>query len=126
MQVRALVPNEDRLLKTGMLMNVHLKAQPRQAVVVPEKAIVSLGSNHYVFKVVEKEGNKVPKRTEVKLGTRYPGEVEVKEGLKAGEVIVVDGTMKVMGAAQVTITAMDEGDKPLEELINGHGEKGQK
>ena len=42
--VRAEVPNADRLLRPGMLMSLDVILAPRQAVVVPEIAVLQVGS----------------------------------------------------------------------------------
>lgn len=96
--VRALLPNDERLLKPGLLMNVEIEASPRQAVTIPEKALISEGQNHFVFVVAD---NKAEKR-QVKLGARSPGIVEVLEGLQIGEAIITQGLMSVRNGVTVT------------------------
>src|SRR5690606_8602746 len=49
--VRADVPNADGLIKPGMLMSVELMTQPRQAVVIPELALIQVGMRQSVFRV---------------------------------------------------------------------------
>ena len=44
-------------------------------------------------------------QVDVKLGQRRGGEVEVVEGLAAGDRIVVDGTVKLRGGARVVEAA---------------------
>lgn len=95
--VRAVLPNEDRRLRPGMFLEVSLLGEPRPAVVVPEQAIVPRGERHYVYRV---EGN-VAARTEVELGVRRPGSVEIVAGLAAGDLVIVEGTQKVADAAAV-------------------------
>jgi membrane fusion protein (multidrug efflux system) len=54
----------------------------------------------------------------VSIGNRRPGEVEIVEGLEAGEFVVVDGTLRARPGQPVTITAVDGGDEPLARLLN--------
>ena len=61
------------------------------AVVVPEEAVVSEGLRQIVYPVKD---NKVERRV-IRIGQRQGGKVEVVEGLKAGETIVVLGVQRV-------------------------------
>ncbi|MNC92709.1 hypothetical protein D3C83_91810 [compost metagenome] len=45
----------------------------------------------------------------VELGLRRPGEVEIKQGLAAGDTIIVDGQLRLRDGAAVTVLA----DKPV-------------
>ena len=89
--VRALVPNDDGLLRPGMYVNVSLAREEYDALVVPEEALVPEQSRQYVFVV---EDGRVARR-EVQIGRRTPGRVEVTAGLEEGERIIVEGTQKV-------------------------------
>ena len=94
--VQARVPNPDRRLRTGMLLTVELAGRPRDAVAVPEKALLAYADKQYVF-VLQDDGT-VAQRG-VTLGEREAGWVEVADGLKEGDTIVVDGTMNLRDGA---------------------------
>ena len=79
----------------------------RQALVIPEIAVVQVAQEAHVF-VVQADGT--VKQRIVELGARRAGEVEVVEGLAAGERIVVDGTVKLRDGARVTETPADSGE----------------
>lgn len=113
-RVRALVPNPDRLLKPGMLMLVDLLGNPRETLMIPEEALVPLGDQQFVF-VVNDVNEAV--RTEIKTGSRRPGEVEVVDGLQAGDKVITHGTLKVKPGKPVTIIAVDDGSLSLPELL---------
>jgi membrane fusion protein (multidrug efflux system) len=77
-----------------------------QAMAVPEEAIVPQGGRQFVIQVmpvgsVPAAGPLPPntewvsKRTEVKLGIRRPGRVEVLEGLNPGDTVVVAGQQRL-------------------------------
>ncbi len=104
--MRAEILNVDRALRPGMLLTVRIFQPERQAVVVPEIAIVQIARDAYVFRV--KADNSV-ERVAVKMGLRRAGEVEVISGLTAGERIVVDGTGKLRPGASIR----DVGTKPV-------------
>jgi membrane fusion protein (multidrug efflux system) len=89
--VRALVPNSDGVLKPGMFLNVKLSRDARDALMIPEAALMPEQSRQFLY-VVE-DGRAV--RREVRIGGREPGKVEVLAGLKAGDHVIVEGTQKV-------------------------------
>jgi len=95
--VRATVPNREGLLKPGMFMTVTVSGDRRPALVVPEEALVPEQARQFVYVV---DAGKVAKR-EVTLGRREPGYVEITEGLAAGDVVVVEGTLKLRDGAAV-------------------------
>ncbi len=90
--VRAIIPNPDLRLRPGMLMTVAVEAAPRTAAVVPDLALVGQGDRSFVYLL--EDDNRV-RRTEVRTGVRRDGKVEIREGLAAGQRIVVEGTVKV-------------------------------
>ncbi|MBM0107267.1 efflux RND transporter periplasmic adaptor subunit [Steroidobacter sp. S1-65] len=95
--VRAELPNPKGELRPGMFMTVRMQGQETPALLVPEAAIVPEQGRTFVF-VVE-NGEAV--RREVKLGKRRPGEVEVLEGLKEHERVVVEGTQNLRDGGPV-------------------------
>ena len=115
-RVRAMLPNADRVLKPGMLMQVELLKQPRDALMVPEEALLPLGDRQYVLLVDRDDGDKVVRR-EVTIGGRRPGEVEIVAGLQAGEQVITHGTLKVRPGEQVVIGTVDDGSRKLPELL---------
>lgn len=115
--VRAIIPNESGVLKAGVLMTVEVLKNERQAVVLPEQAIIPHGRDTHVLVVDRKAEAPVAERRDVKLGTRVGGEVEILEGLKAGEFVISDGTLRVRPGQKVSITAIDNGGEPLVKLL---------
>jgi len=123
-RVRALLPNPERILKPGMLMQVELLKQPRETIIIPEEALLPLGDRQYVLLVDKADGNRVARR-EVSIGGRRPGEVEVVAGLQPGDQVITHGTLKVRPGDQVVIGAVDDGSRPLHELLESFGGSGQ-
>jgi len=95
--IRADLPNEEGLLKPGMFLTVRLAGQSRTRVLVPEAALVPEGDRQNVYLV--RDGRSW--RTDVVVGRRLRGEVEILEGLRAGDKIVVEGTQKVAHGGRV-------------------------
>lgn len=96
--VRALLPNEEQRLRPGMFLTVNLLREDVTALMVPEQAIVPEQARQFVL--VLGAGNVVEKR-EVHTGRRRPGQVEVLDGLREGERVVVEGTQKAMPGSPV-------------------------
>lgn len=114
--VRALLPNGDGLLRPGMLMRVALSLNAREALMLPEEALIPQGDKHFVLVVDEAASNAVVRR-EVSIGARQPGRVEITQGVKLGEKAIVHGTTRVKPGDQVAIAAVDDGSIPLNELL---------
>lgn len=100
--VRGEFPNESRMLRPGMLMQVTLVRPPRQALLVPEIAIVQLGNSSFVYRV---RADSTVERADVLVGNRRNGMAEVVSGLEPGDEVVVDGTGKLRVGAKVEVTA---------------------
>lgn len=113
-QVRALIPNPERNLKPGVLMQVELLRNPRDTLVVPESALLQQGRDHFVMRVGKDD--KV-ERVRVRIGARRPGQAEAVEGLAAGDLVITHGNDKVRPGQAVRIQAMDDGTRPLAELL---------
>lgn len=116
--VRAILPNPERLLKPGLLMHVTLLKNPRDALVIPEEALIPSGRVNHVLVVDRSIAAPVAQRRQVITGSRRPGEVEIVEGLEAGEFVVVDGTVRARPGQPVTIIAEDGGGETLVHLLN--------
>lgn len=97
-RVRARLPNTDGRLRPGMFLTVRVSREPRPGLVVPEQAVIPERGDMFVYVVT---GGQVERRTIV-LGRRSRGEVEVLEGLAAGERVIVEGTQKVRPGVAVT------------------------
>ncbi|MFC0677027.1 efflux RND transporter periplasmic adaptor subunit [Lysobacter korlensis] len=97
--VRGDFPNPERLLRPGMLMEVTLSQAERRALLVPEIAVVQVGSDSFVYRV-KPDGS--VERADVRTGARREGQVEITSGLAAGDRIVVDGTGKLRPGAKIS------------------------
>jgi len=100
--VRADFINTDHALRPGMLLDVRMFRPERQAVVIPEIAVVQVGRDSFVFRV---KPDHVVERVDIVSGARRSGVVEIREGLKPGERIVVDGTGKLRPGLKVEDSA---------------------
>lgn len=98
--VKAEAPNADRQLQGGMFIEAALATETRPgAVIVPEEAVLPLQGTNHVWVV---QPDSTVTRREVTLGVRQPGEVEVREGVTAGEPVVVGGLERLQEGAPVS------------------------
>ncbi len=97
--VRAVLPNPDRALPAGMFMHLELVVASRVALVVPEEAILVTGDRAFVFAVHDGRA----RRSEVVLGQREVGRVEIVEGLETGTLVVVEGVQRVRDGMPVEV-----------------------
>lgn len=102
--VRAQVPNRDGKLKPGMFMTVRLLHGRGKTMVLPEQALVPERDKQFVFGV--RDGKAV--KTEIVVGRRRPGEVEVLQGLSVGDEVIIEGTQKVRDGVAVRIAPSGE------------------
>ncbi|WP_299792686.1 efflux RND transporter periplasmic adaptor subunit [uncultured Shewanella sp.] len=98
--VRAEIPNTEHRLLPGMLMKVKLIKQSREALILPESAIIPIQGRHYVYLVNEED---VVIKREVALGLRKRGWVEVLKGVELGEQVVIRGILKVRPGDKVKV-----------------------
>lgn len=96
--VKASVPDPQRLLKPGMFIEASVATETRpDAVVIPEDAVLPLSGADYVWAVADGKAT----RRQVTLGIRVPGFVEVRDGVTAGEQVVVGGLERLFEGAPV-------------------------
>ena len=89
--VVAELPNEDGALKPGMFLQVEIDRRREGVVLAPESSLVPRQGRQFVFVVAEGRAEE----REVKLGSRLPGQVEIVNGLDAGEEIVTQGVQRL-------------------------------
>lgn len=100
-----IVANYDRRFTPGMFVRVQLPVgPPHAAVLITDRAIGTDQGNKFVF-VVDKE-NKASYRP-VKLGVIYEGLRVIEEGLKAEDLVVVNGILRVRPGAVVAPKLVD-------------------
>jgi len=102
--LRARVANPEARLRPGMFARVQLQLGVREkAVWIPEAAIVPRGQDSYVFRVAGGKAELVKVRT----GARKVGEVEILDGVAAGDLVVTEGTQKIGPGAAVVLMGAD-------------------
>jgi membrane fusion protein (multidrug efflux system) len=91
--VRAVVPNPEGLLVPGGIVGVTVeRGAPRSALVVPQAAVQLDQAGRYVLVV---DAAKKVELRRVKTGVEDGRDIVVSDGLKEGELIIVEGIQKV-------------------------------
>ena len=101
--VRAHIENTDRALRPGMLLTVEVVTAERMALVVPEGAVFQVQNRAYVYGA---DGD-VARQLQIDVGGRRFGVVEVLGGLAEGDLIVIEGIVKLRDGAKMRYDAKD-------------------
>ena len=76
----------------GSLLEVAIKYNERNSLSIPDTSVILEGNKVYIYKVNNKN---ITKKTEILIGNRSEGYLEIKSGLKEGDIIVAEGLKKV-------------------------------
>lgn len=100
-KVLATLPNEEGRLRPGLFARVSLQLETIQdALMVKEEALVPRGNAQLIYTLIDGKVNIAP----ATLGLRERGRVQVVQGIKAGDIVVTAGQMKLRpGAAAVPV-----------------------
>jgi membrane fusion protein (multidrug efflux system) len=98
-RVRAVMPNPDLVLPAGMFMTISVVLDSRDAMMIPEAAVIFEGSKSFVYLVKDDKAF----RRDVQLGQRRSNLAEVITGLEAGDMVVQRGTQSLRDGAGVKI-----------------------
>lgn len=88
------------VLRPGMLLMVTLRLGEYETLLLPEKAVFSVGEMQYAF--IYNEDGTVTRR-EILLGHRTNGKAEILNGISAGEKIVNEGVSKLTDKMKVEV-----------------------
>jgi membrane fusion protein (multidrug efflux system) len=98
------VDNPQHLLHAGQFARVQVSQQvDPNAIVLPQRAILDQQGQNYVW-IVDAEGK--AQQREVHMGLRLGGDWQVQQGLKAGEVVIVDGVQRLKPGTPVKATPL--------------------
>jgi RND family efflux transporter MFP subunit len=98
LRLRAELPNEKGLLKTGMAIMVTLEFNPGEELAVPNLAVQWDRRGSFVWKIVDG----AVRRSDVAIIRRQSGIVVLKGQVAAGDKVVVEGLLRLREGAKVT------------------------
>jgi|CXWL01.1.fsa_nt_gi membrane fusion protein (multidrug efflux system) len=108
-RVRAMLPNRDEALRPGMLLTVEVRSNPREALAIPEIAILDQADGAFVFRVTAQGSAPTADRVRVQIGQRSGGMAEVLQGLSEGELIVTEGVQSVRPGQPIRVGGGERG-----------------
>jgi membrane fusion protein (multidrug efflux system) len=112
--VRAHVPNADHALRPGMLLTVKVLTAQHVALVVPESAVFQVQNRAYVYRVEDY----VAHQLQVEVGSRHFGTAEILSGLTDGDLIVVEGIVKLREGIKVRYES-EGGNAEVSQRLDG-------
>ena len=89
---RVKINNENFELIPGSLLEVIVNYNERNSLSIPDTSLMIEGSKTYVYKVSE---DNMTNKTEIIIGIRSKGYIEIVSGLSEGDSIVAEGLKKV-------------------------------
>lgn len=90
--LRAVFNNPNGLLHSGSTGNIIIPIEIKNHIIVPAAAVKQLQTVHQVYKVVQKDGQRVAEGTNIEIAPYNTGkEFIVLSGLKVGDEIIADG-----------------------------------
>jgi len=89
---RVIIQNENSELIPGSLLEIDVNYNERNSLGIPDTSMMVEGSKYFVYKVSE---DNIANKTEIEIGIRNNGFIEIVSGLDEGEIIVAEGLKKV-------------------------------
>ncbi len=109
-KARIELSNPGRRLTPGMFATINLASSTtKEAVLVPSEAIIQTGSRNVVI-VAQEDGRFAP--TDVETGLEADGRTEIREGLHAGQNVVVSGQFLIDSEASLRGSTLRMSDAP--------------
>ena len=95
---RAKINNENTEIIPGSLLEIEIFYNEKDVLGVPDTSIMYEGSKKFIYKIIE---NNMIKKTEIKIGVRNKGNLEILSGLNEGDKIIAEGLTKVRPGMKV-------------------------
>ena len=89
---RIIIENENSELIPGSLLEIIINYNERNSLAIPDTSMMVEGNKTYVYKVSK---DNITNKTEIEIGIRGDGFIEIISGLNEGEIIVAEGIKKV-------------------------------
>ena len=95
---RVIIQNENSELIPGSLLEINVNYNERNSLGIPDTSMMVEGSKYFVYKVSE---DNIANKTEIEIGIRNNGFIEIVSGLDEGEIIVAEGLKKVRPKGEI-------------------------
>ena len=98
--VEALFTNDDMIIVPGMYVKIRIEDQDKTpALLVPQPAVMENLAGKYVLLVGK---DNIVESRQVKTGLKAGPSIQITEGLKEGEIVIIDGQQKIRKGGKVT------------------------
>jgi len=105
-EVEVKIPNQTEKLRPGMYVTAKIKLGQVSSLVVDRAAVLKqIGVNAYYAFVAE--GN-TAKRRDIKIGKEFDDKIEVIEGLKEGDNLIVNGQVRLKDGSIIKVKGQGE------------------
>ena len=95
---RVIIQNENSELIPGSLLEIDVNYNERNSLGIPDTSMMVEGSKYFVYKVSE---DNIANKTEIEIGIRNNGFIEIISGLDEGEIVVAEGLKKVRSRGKI-------------------------
>lgn len=95
---RVIIQNENSELIPGSLLEIDVNYNERNSLGIPDTSMMVEGSKYFVYKVSE---DNIANKTEIEIGIRNNGFIEIISGLDEGEIVVAEGLKKVRPRSKI-------------------------
>lgn len=102
------IDNQEGDIKPGMIANVIIGMDKVTAIMVPIDSIVDDSNNSTIF--VYDEETKIVTKREVTVGAVFGDHIQIIDGLKDGEQVVVNGQFGLLDGEEVNARRVEEND----------------
>lgn len=98
--------NSDKLLKPNLLASMMIRDfSADNAITLPLELVQQeVSGKNYIYVVTDGENGKIAKKTYVKTGEAYDGNIIIKEGLTGDEQVVMDGARGLTDGALIELS----------------------
>lgn len=114
-QLRALMPNPDRLLLPGLFVRAELKLGEQEVLLLPQQSAVRDAEGGLSVWVVGEDGTVNPRP--ISTMRAYESNWIVTDGVEMGEKVVLEGFQKIRPGAQVTAVAPQVAEQREEKQV---------
>lgn len=118
-KVRIRFENPQHLLRPGMLVKAELQLDTRKLPLIPSRALMFQGEQRYVFVVEDSKAVQKP----IRIERIYDDQVAVAEGLQVGDLLVVDGTVKLRPGVTVQALPVVKASVPVQAPAAANADK---
>ncbi len=102
-EVEVIIDNRAGKLKSGMFAEVEIITEVKKnKYMVPQQSVIFEDNLNYVYKYNKSDNTVV--RQKITVGNNYSGLIEVKSGLKTGQLILVKGQYNVFSGSKVLVS----------------------